>query len=246
MIFNINTKLFFEVNYLEQVLRLILAAILGSVLGFERELKNKPAGFITFMFVSVGACLFALLQINLISMAYQARELDSAIFDFIKSDISRIVAQVVSGIGFLGAGTIIFNKGAVKGITTAAMLWVAAALGLLVGIGGLNNYIIAVTTTVILVPLMLLSRQAGRKLTDRFKVHRVFISFEEPKENELYEYMTQKGATIKKTFFHNKYQVNGIHYKEVYFYFTVNKKTNFDEVVRSLSHLDWILSLEDM
>ena len=106
-------------------LRLILACVLGAVFGFEREIKNKPAGYITFLLVSMGSCLFAILQKNILGPETQ--------------DKSRIIAQVVSGVGFLGAGTILHNRGSVKGITTAALLWVSAAVGLLIGTGGILN-----------------------------------------------------------------------------------------------------------
>ncbi|MDD4244164.1 MAG: MgtC/SapB family protein [Bacilli bacterium] len=240
------SRLFFDVSLAEQIFRLILATMLGAILGFERELKNKPAGFITFMFVSLGACLFSLLQLNLAHMLYNAIQENGEIKEYMSVDAGRIIAQVVSGIGFLGAGTIIFNKGNVKGITTAAMLWVAAALGLLIGMGGEANYLVAFVTAVVLLPLMLSSRRIGRKISNRFKEHRVFIAFEEQYELDLFALLKASGASVKKTFFHNKYQSNGIHYKEVYFYFTVDKETTFDEVVRALSQNNWILSLEDM
>lgn len=240
------SKLFFEVSYLEQIFRLVLATVLGAILGFERELKNKPAGFITFMFVSLGACLFSLLQLNLVSMLYHATLENSDFKEYISIDTGRIIAQVVSGIGFLGAGTIIFNRGNVKGITTAAMLWVAAALGLLIGMGGIANYLIAFVTAVVLLPLMFSSRRIGRKLSNRFKEHRVFIAFEEQHELELLAILKDSGAIVKKTFFHNKYQYNGVHYKEVYFYFSVEKDKTFDDVVRAITQQNWVLSMEDI
>ena len=135
----------YDVELWEQLLRVVLAMLLGAVFGFERELKNKPAGFITFMLVSMGSCLFALLQINLV-----ATNLDSYSETGFSLDTSRIIAQVVSGVGFLGAGTILHTKGGAKGITTAALLWVSASIGLIIGMGGINNYIIAIFTTVII------------------------------------------------------------------------------------------------
>ena len=117
------------------LLRVILACVLGSVFGFEREIKNKPAGYVTFLLVSLGSCLFAILQCNILGPDSQ--------------DKSRIIAQVVSGVGFLGAGTILHNRGSVKGITTAALLWVSASIGLLVGTGGIINIFIAIFATVV-------------------------------------------------------------------------------------------------
>lgn len=107
---------------LESVLRLVLAAALGALVGFQREHENKPAGLRTHMVVCVGACLFCLVSI------YGFGEM---------SDPSRIAAQVVTGIGFIGAGTIIFlsRQHIVVGLTTAATVWSVAAVGLAVGAG---------------------------------------------------------------------------------------------------------------
>ncbi len=103
--------------------RLILAVVLGALLGIERELARKTAGVRTYALVSLGACLFTSLSI----------------LSFLKYgesfDISRIPSNIVVGIGFLGAGVIVFQQSHLKGITTAAGLWVAAAIGTAVGFG---------------------------------------------------------------------------------------------------------------
>ena len=102
--------------------RLILAAILGAVIGIEREIKNRAAGFRTHIIVSVGACLIMLIGIDGIGKFSSDTSRDTA----------RIAGQVISGIGFLGAGTILQRKNAVTGLTTAATLWLSAAIGLAV------------------------------------------------------------------------------------------------------------------
>ena len=102
---------------LETLFRLLLAIGLGALIGFERELKHRPAGFRTHMLVSLGSAIFAVTSLT---------------FDI---EPSRIAAAIVTGIGFLGAGAIIAHKGHVKGITSAATLWVVAGIGLAVGIG---------------------------------------------------------------------------------------------------------------
>ena len=136
----------------EQILRLVAAAICGGIIGYEREIKNKPAGYVTFILVAVGACLIAILQVNLVNLTIYTIEQKPHLHGVISTDVGRVIAQVVSGIGFLGAGTIIHNRGTAKGITTAALLWVSAALGLVIGIGGRHNYILAFATAVILIP----------------------------------------------------------------------------------------------
>ena len=122
-------------------LRLAVAMLLGGVIGFEREYRAKDAGFRTHFLVALGSALFCIVS------QYG--------FGFELKDSSRVAAQVVSGIGFLGAGTIIFQKNVVRGLTTAAGLWVTAAIGLACGTG---MYLPAVVTTLmVLVGLEILS-----------------------------------------------------------------------------------------
>ena len=112
-----------EVTYLAVIVRISIALLLGGILGLERELKSRAAGLRTYMLVSVGACMIMLAN----QYVYQVFEV---------GDPVRMGAQVVSGIGFLGAGTIIVTqKNKITGLTTAAGLWEAAAVGLCVGIG---------------------------------------------------------------------------------------------------------------
>ena len=112
-----------EVTCIAIAVRIAVAVVLGGIIGLERGLKNRPAGLRTYMLVCVGACLIMVTN----QYIYQA---------FGTGDPVRMGAQVISGIGFLGAGTIIVTKrNQIKGLTTAAGLWAAAAVGLSVGIG---------------------------------------------------------------------------------------------------------------
>jgi putative Mg2+ transporter-C (MgtC) family protein len=127
------------VTYAETLLRLLVAAVLGSLIGFERERLLWAAGIRTHMLVCVGACLF---------MIVSAYGFASVLGPNVVLDPSRIAAQVVSGIGFLGAGAILARGEIVKGLTTAASIWTVAAIGLAVG-GGLY-FAAGVSTAVIL------------------------------------------------------------------------------------------------
>ncbi len=112
-----------EVTYLAVALRIVAAILVGGLLGMERGMKNRPAGMRTYMLVCVGACLVMLTN----QYIYQI---------FGTGDPVRMGAQVVSGIGFLGAGTIIVTRrNQIKGLTTAAGLWTSAGVGLALGIG---------------------------------------------------------------------------------------------------------------
>ena len=143
----------------ELVLRLLLAAALGSVIGLERGRLLWAAGLRTHMLVSVGACL------ALIVSAYGFQDVLS---DHVVLDPSRIAAQVISGIGFLGAGMIIFRNDAVKGLTTAASVWAVAGVGLASGAG---MYTAAVAATVIMLVIL-----AGLKpLEEKFQARRTTV-----------------------------------------------------------------------
>lgn len=134
------------VTDLEMILRLILAAILSGLVGYEREVHGRAAGLRTHILVCLGSTLITLTSMHFFEVYKGQTTLDPA----------RIAAQVVSGIGFLGAGTILRFKASVRGLTTAASLWSVAGIGLAVGSG---LYIPAVVTTIlILATLFFLTR----------------------------------------------------------------------------------------
>ena len=136
----------------ELFIRLILAGVLGGAIGLERAYRAKEAGVRTHFLVALGSALFM--------MVSQHGFNDVANLKWVGLDPSRVAAQIVSGIGFLGAGTIIFQRRTIKGLTTAAGMWVVAAIGMAAG-GGL--YILAVAATV----LTLIGFEMLRSITAR-------------------------------------------------------------------------------
>lgn len=116
------------------MVRLVLAAVLGGIIGLERELKRKPAGLRTNMFICFGSALFTILSTELAG-------------EFGVGDHTRIAAQIIPGIGFIGAGSILHDKGGVSGITTAATIFVVASIGMAAG-GGL--YLVAIFSTMLI------------------------------------------------------------------------------------------------
>lgn len=125
----------------EIMIRLILALVLGGMVGYEREHSNHAAGFRTNILVCIGACLLMLLSIY--GFSDFVNEIN------VRVDPARLAAAVITGVGFLGAGTILFTGKKISGLTTAASLWVVAAIGLAVG-AGFYFASIAVTVMVIL------------------------------------------------------------------------------------------------
>lgn len=121
-------------SYAHLILRIILASLFGALIGIEREYARRPAGLRTHVLVCVGSCL-VMLTSEFIYKTYQ--HLSPNI------DVARLGAQVISGVGFLGAGTIIRNGNSVKGLTTAASVWAVACIGLATGIGYYAGAIVA-------------------------------------------------------------------------------------------------------
>ena len=144
-----------SLTWSEELWRVVVAAGLGGAVGLERELREREAGFRTHLLVSVGSCLFTLVS------AYGFSEFRGA-----SVDPTRIAAQIVTGIGFLGAGAIIRQGLAVRGLTTAATLWVVAAIGLTTGAG---YYSAAVITTLIALVSLWPLRTASHLVMVRFR-----------------------------------------------------------------------------
>lgn len=126
-----------DATSITMMFQILLAAVLGMFIGFEREKMGKPAGLRTYMLVSMGSALFTLMSVN-------------GFVGFVGNgfDPSRIASQIVVGVGFLGAGIIFFTKTEVRGLTTAAAVWVSAAIGMAVG---LRFYFIAIFSAVLTV-----------------------------------------------------------------------------------------------
>jgi len=139
------------------VVRLVVAAILGGAIGLERQLRHKPAGLRTNMFICFGAAMYTVLSDKLAGS--------------IGGDHTRVAAQIIPGIGFIGAGSILHARGSVVGLTTAATLFVVASVGMAAG-GGL--YITALFATIVI----LLALAVLGKVERKFQIHSMFVTYE--------------------------------------------------------------------
>ena len=157
-----------DATYMELTIRLMLALLLGGAIGIEREYRAKEAGFRTHFLVALGSALFCLVS--------------QFGFGVDLKDSSRVAAQVVSGIGFLGAVTIIFQKNVVRGLTTAAGLWVTAAIGLACGTG---MYLAAVLTTA----MVLLGLEVLNYWIPQLGLSTIELSFSAPSRESLKEFI---------------------------------------------------------
>ncbi len=159
-------------GHLGLLARLLLAAILGGIIGLERELSGKPAGLRTNLLICVGASLLMELSIGVAVLANIPNELQGALF---RADPARIAAQIVSGIGFLGAGTILQARGNVIGLTTAATIWVVAAIGMAVGA---QAYIEAIGATILVYLSLALLNRVEIAITRRRSTRRYIFTLD--------------------------------------------------------------------
>ena len=180
-----------EATYFEITVRLSLALILGGAIGIEREYRAKEAGFRTHFLVALGSALFCIVS------QYG--------FGIDLKDSSRVAAQVVSGIGFLGAGTIIFQKNVVRGLTTAAGLWVTAAIGLACGTG---MYVAAAVATA----MVMLGLEVLHALIPQHGVTTVELSFAAPTKESVWLFINrikQDGGEVQSYELRDRHTSNG-------------------------------------
>lgn len=172
------------------VLRIALAGLLGGLVGLEREFSDQPAGFRTHILVSLGAALFTVAGAYGIADFYGGD-------DVVRFDPTRIAAQVVTGIGFLGAGAILRQGITVRGLTTAASLWVTAAIGLAVGLGYIEGALaVSIGALLVLYPV----KQIERRVLPRLKRGHVKMRIDmdtELKLSDLAERVESMGAKVE-------------------------------------------------
>jgi putative Mg2+ transporter-C (MgtC) family protein len=181
-----------ELKFWEVLLRLVVAMICGGIIGFERGRKNRPAGFRTYILVCVGSALTMILSAYLVAMHSRWSEVAQ---NLMQGDFSRFGAQVINGIGFLGAGTIIITgKNQVKGMTTAAGLWASACLGLAIGAGSYWGALIGCSLIMLTVTVF---SKIESFITSRSRNITIYIEFDTADNiTEIVETIKAKGVRI--------------------------------------------------
>jgi putative Mg2+ transporter-C (MgtC) family protein len=180
-----------ELHWAEALLRLVLAGILGGAIGTEREIREREAGLRTHMLVAIGAALFTIVS------AYGWSDFHFSNQSGITYDPTRIAAQIVTGIGFLGAGAIIRHGLSVRGLTTAASLWVVAAIGIAAGAG---YYSAAVVTTIVVLVSLWPLRIVAHRFFERIRPGEVRLEVElQPNESPsvLLESLESRGVAVR-------------------------------------------------
>ena len=180
----------------EIIFRLLMAIVIAGGIGYERESRNRPAGFRTHILVCVGAAVIAMIQIQAVDDSLKKVIENPILASAVKSDVGRMGAQVVSGIGFLGAGAIIHEKGSIKGLTTAASLWVVACIGLAVGMG---YYVLAILSGVSVIAILGILKRFESKFLYKGKIIKIEIQYDDEKlqSQVLNDYFSRKKIKIK-------------------------------------------------
>ena len=236
----------FEIPWVSQleltmVLRLIVAAILGGIVGMERGSGDRPAGFRTHILVCVGSALFMLVSIyGFDDIAPVTTNLEDDIGT--RRDTARIAAQVVSGIGFLGAGTILHEGLTIKGLTTAASLWIVSAIGLAVGSG---MYLLSTVATMLTMLTLVTFRTwekrfAGNRSERRFI--RVVTRNTPGIITEITGYLSECGIKVKTLNVKSDNKNNNIILE---IYLKIDKNIDLGMVADGIQNIDGVLTLEN-
>ncbi len=215
--------------------KLFIAAILGGIIGWERHKRGRPAGLRTHLLVCIGVTLMMLVSEH-IFLKYQGYGHDSVL----RIDPARIAAQVVTGIGFLGAGTIMRSRASIRGLTTAASLWVVAGIGLAVGSGFILP---AIFTTVIAMAILTLNSLVEKKMKrNKYRTIKMLITGEGHFLDEITQILERNSVKLKNYKFKRNIQKNEIEYDldvqyndEKTLLFTTNDITKTFKEIKSFS-----------
>lgn len=230
-----------ELTIKEIIVRLILALIIGGLIGYEREMKNRAAGFRTHILVCLGATVVSLIQIDIGNKVIEMIKINETLSEVIKIDYGRLGAQVITGVGFIGAGTIIHTKRNIRGLTTAATLWIVACLGLSIGMG---EYFISIFATIIIfVTLVFLKR-----IEDKFIAKNIIKEFgikyydEGNIKDEIEYILEKKKIKIRRI----EYFIRENNSKEIYarYIITKPKNVNLDEVLQEIMNKISVLNID--
>ena len=227
----------------ELLIRVGIAVLCGGIIGIDRAKKHRPAGFRTYILVCVGAAMTMILGQYLHYMLYNvwASELN---YNFAGVDVSRFGAQVINGIGFLGAGTIIVTgKQQVKGMTTAAGLWASACMGLCIGAG---FYEAAIACCLLILFTVIIFSRLERVILSRSRNINIFVEFEEINDiSAIVESIKSCDVRIFDVEI-TKAKNSDTHYPNAVFSLRLPKKITHAALMAVIAQLDTIRSIEEL
>ncbi|MCR1935399.1 MgtC/SapB family protein [Clostridium tepidum] len=214
------------------IFRIFLSIVIGGTIGVERERKNRPAGFRTHILVCIGSCMAVMIQLYIIEYMKEMIRINGELKYLLSADISRMASQVITGVGFLGAGTIIRDKGSVKGLTTAASIWVVACIGISVGLG---FYFLSLVGFLGLILSLIVFENVESSMIDKTKEYNISIEYL-PKNNVI-EYvigeLLKNQITIKSIKIFDK-GINENQIIKIKLTISTNNRLNFLSVIQNL------------
>ena len=222
-------------------LRLLFATVCGGIIGVERGRKNRPAGFRTYILVCVGAALTMILSAYIVAMDETWRAVAQ---NFTKTDFSRFGAQVINGIGFLGAGTIIITgKNQVKGMTTAAGLWASACMGLAIGAG---FYMGALVGCILMILTVTAFAKIESFITSRSRNITIYIEFDTADNiTDIVEKIKARGVRIFDVELMKANQ-GGTKYSSAILVMRLPKKLSHTALVTEIAKVDSVRMIEEL
>ena len=228
-------------NYLSIIARISVAIGAGGLIGIERKKRGKAAGFLTNILVCMGSCIISIYQKILFNETIELIKNSPELANVLKVDNGRITAQIVSGMGFLGAGVIMQSKDKIRVITTAAVLWVMSAIGMIIGNGNIDIGIIA---TMFLYGSLILLRQFELKYIKSNKVLSVRIIYEYTSEEKILRtFWKYDISVIKQESEHIEYSEGEEIYTKI-FYVTLPKEIDESELLSILGQLSRVYNIE--
>ncbi len=225
-----------ELKFIELTIRILLAVFLGGMVGYEREIKGQSAGFRTHILVCVGAAIIALIQIRATNQILQLATGASDYLQILSMDNTRLTAQIISGIGFLGAGTIIVTKRSISGLTTAASIWTTANIGIAVGMGFYDVAFIG--AFIIIATLNFIKRKLNVTVGENLVVRYV----DERAEIEIISYFKNHNIGYYSAEFRmeNELGADSVVYTEHY---TLNiiSKSSLSDIIKDIGKIDHVI-----
>ena len=232
-----------QLSIWDVILRLLFATLCGGVIGIERGKKHRAAGFRTYIVVSVGAAMTMILSQYITVMLTQVW-VDSIPESFVSTDVSRFGAQVINGIGFLGAGTIIVTgRQQVKGMTTAAGLWASACMGLCIGAG---FYAASAICCVLIILTVVVFSGLERQILARSRNINIFVEFENVEDlSSVLERIRREGVRIFDVELTKAKNAEN-YYPNAIFSLRLPKGQSHTELMTALSELTSVRSIEEL
>jgi len=222
------------INELQIALRLVLAVLLGGMIGFEREQSSHAAGLRTHMMVCLGSCLLMLLSIYGFSAFVDEVN--------VRVDPARLAAAVITGVGFLGAGTILHTGRGITGLTTAASVWVVSAIGL--GVGAGFYFASSVATAMVLFVLWAMNKLERKYIRGKRERVLVFITEDRPKVlGRIQEALDERGINVRKMSVREEEASSENGYLEVRLQLAAQNQKSVSKLMDELRYLEGVLEV---